>query len=116
MQTLTRVMTRNAPAPGGHYEQAIVAGNTVYASGKLGVLRGQDPDLSLRDQTLYALGNLEAVLIAAGCDCTRVVKVTVFVSDIADWDEVNAAYADFFGTTARPARWCRRDRCISVRG
>ncbi|OYW32386.1 MAG: hypothetical protein B7Y12_08270 [Rhizobiales bacterium 24-66-13] len=100
---MTRVMTLAAPRPGGHYEQAIVAGNTVFVSGQLGVLRGEDPTRPLRAQTLFALANMEAVLIASGCDRSRVVKTTVYVSDIADWDEVNAAYADFFGHH-RPAR------------
>lgn len=100
---LTRVMSREAPAPGGHYSQAIVAGGTVYVSGQLGVLRGQDPSRSLREQTLFALASIEAILKPAGCDRTRVAKTTLYISDIAGWDEVNAAYADFFGDH-RPAR------------
>lgn len=100
---LAPVTSYEAPAPGGHYAQAIVAGGTVYVSGQLGVLRGQDPGRSLRDQTLFALASLDAILKAAGCDRTRVAKTTLYISDMAGWDEVNAAYAEFFGDH-RPAR------------
>ena len=54
-------------------------------------------------QARQALANLDAVLLAAGTSRDRVLKTTVFVSDIHLWDQVNAAYAEFFGTH-RPAR------------
>ena len=57
----------------------------------------------VRAQTRQALGNLRAVLDAAGLRIADVIKVTVYVSDITHWQEVDEVYADFFGGH-RPAR------------
>lgn len=99
------VSTAEAPAPAGHYSQAIVHENTVYVSGQLPI----DPSMdakhvgSIEEQTEQALRNVAAILEAAGSDISRVIKVTVYVSDIALWGRVNAVYAEFFGEH-RPAR------------
>jgi 2-iminobutanoate/2-iminopropanoate deaminase len=94
------------PTPRGHYAPAVAANGFVFVSGQLPVEQPAGrprADLPVREQTLLALRNVEAVLQAAGTSRDRVTKVTVFVSDIAAWDEVNAAYAEFFGAH-RPAR------------
>jgi len=99
------VSTAEAPAPAGHYSQAIVHENTVYVSGQLPI----DPRIgekhvgSIEEQTEQALRNVAAILKAAGSDISRVIKTTVYVSDISLWDRVNAVYAEFFGEH-RPAR------------
>jgi 2-iminobutanoate/2-iminopropanoate deaminase len=99
------VSTRQAPAPAGHYAQAIVHGGIVYVAGQLPV----DPQAtaqqrgSVEEQTEQALRNVEAILIAAGSSLHRVLKTTVYVADIRLWDRVNAVYARLFGTH-RPAR------------
>ena len=99
------VSTAEAPAPAGHYSQAIVHENTVYVSGQLPIDPSTDAKQvgSIEEQTEQALRNVAAILEAAGSDISRVIKVTVYVSDIALWGRVNAVYAEFFGEH-RPAR------------
>ena len=99
------ILTSQAPEPAGHYSQAILHQGLVYVSGQLPI----DPSTgnreigSIETQTRQALGNLQAILVAAGSGLDRVLKVTVYISDIALWDRVNAVYADYFGEH-RPAR------------
>lgn len=99
------VQTPNAPAPGGHYAQAVVHNGLVYVSGQLPV----DPATGVREtgtveaQAERVLHNLDAILEAAGTDRRHVLKTTVYVADIALWGRVNAVYAAFFGDH-RPAR------------
>jgi len=99
------ILTQDAPRPGGHYAQAIVHDNLVYVSGQLPIdpQTGEKRVGSIEEQTEQALKNLAAILRAAGSDVDRVLKTTLYVSDIALWDRVNAVYAEFFGQH-RPAR------------
>ncbi len=92
--------------PGGHYSYGVVHGDLVYVSGQLPIdprtgrkLTGEPLDAQVRQ----ALDNLDAVLRAAGSRRDLVLKTTVYVTDIALWDQVNAVYAGFFGEH-RPAR------------
>ena len=102
---MEQILTPNAPAPAGHYAQAIVHRGLVYVSGQLPVdpATGAKRTGSIEEQTLQALENIEAILQAAGSDLEHVLKTTVYVSDIQLWDRVNAVYARFFGDH-RPAR------------
>lgn len=99
------VSTQEAPKPGGHYSQGIVHNGLVYVSGQLPIRpeTGEKVLDSIEDQTEQVLKNVAAVLNAAGSGLDRVIKTTVYVSDIRLWDEVNAVYARFFGDH-RPAR------------
>jgi 2-iminobutanoate/2-iminopropanoate deaminase len=102
MRTIT---TPDAPAAAGHYSQAIVHDGLVFVSGQLPI----DPATrtpctgTIEEQTELVLRNLAAILHAAGSSADRVLKTTVYVSDIALWGRVNATYAAFFGEH-RPAR------------
>lgn len=99
------VSTPNAPAPGGHYAQAVVHQGVIYVSGQLPI----DPHTGvhccgpIEEQTELALKNLAAILDAAGSSLDRVLKTTVYVSDISLWCLVNVVYARVFGNH-RPAR------------
>ena len=99
------ILTADAPSPAGHYSQAVVHEGVVYVSGQLPI----DPHTSekrvgsIEEQTEQALKNVSKILEAAGSGLDHVLKVTVYVSDIALWDRVNAVYATFFGGH-RPAR------------
>ncbi len=100
------ICSKNAPAALGPYSQAVKAGNTIYLSGQLGI----DPatgDLAsgVEAQTKQALENLKAVLAAAGATPANVCKATVFLTDINDFQAVNAIYAETFSTDS-PARSC----------
>lgn len=99
------VSTANAPAPGGHYSQAMVHNGLVFVSGQLPVdpATGEKRLGSIEEQTGQALNNVAAILEAAGGGLDRVLKVTVYIADISLWGQVNAVYARIFGAH-RPAR------------
>jgi 2-iminobutanoate/2-iminopropanoate deaminase len=91
--------------PGGHYSHAIVHEGTVYVSGQLGRGPGMTDSEAgdIGAQTRGCLGNIEAILRAAGSDLQQLLKVTIYVSDISMWPTVNVIYAQILGTH-RPAR------------
>lgn len=93
------IETTYAPKAVGPYSQAIRAGNWVYCSGQI----SQDGDVA--QQTTQVLKNLAAVLEAAGCTLSNVVKTTVYLADMNDFAAVNTIYANAFGDH-RPARAC----------
>ena len=97
----------NAPAAVGPYCHAKLAGNTLYTSGQLGLIpaTGELISADVREQTAQALKNMKAVLAAAGATPENVVKTTVFLTDMADFQAVNAVYAETFASDA-PARSC----------
>lgn len=100
------ISTTKAPAAVGPYVQAIVAGNTLYASGQLGLIpeTGTLPE-GVAAQAKQALANVDAILQEAGYTKSDVIKVSVFLADINDFAEVNEIYAEFFGDSY-PARSC----------
>ncbi|TDY59528.1 2-iminobutanoate/2-iminopropanoate deaminase [Aminivibrio pyruvatiphilus] len=99
------ISTEDAPRPGGHYSQAVVHQGVVYVAGQLPIVpeTGEKCLGTVEEQTERTLLNLEAVLKAAGSGRDRVLRVTVYVSDISLWGRINAVYAGFFGDH-RPAR------------
>jgi 2-iminobutanoate/2-iminopropanoate deaminase len=102
---MKEIYTRDAPTPAGHYAQAVVHNDMVYVSGQLPIdpQTGDKLTGSIEEQTEQVLKNLSAILKAADSDLNLVVKSTVYISDIALWDRVNAVYAKIFGQH-RPAR------------
>jgi 2-iminobutanoate/2-iminopropanoate deaminase len=99
------ISTKKAPEPGGHYSQAIAHNDLVFVSGQLPVdpVSGERICTSIEEQTLQVLHNLEAILEAAGSSIDRVLKVTVYISDISLWGRLNVVYSEFF-KDHRPAR------------
>lgn len=101
----TVIVTPDAPQAIGPYSQGIQAGGLVFTAGQLGLdpatMQFAGPDVAT--QARQALCNLRAILEAAGSGLDRVVKTTVFLADMADFQIVNAVYAEFF-TGAPPAR------------
>ncbi len=99
------VITNQAPAPVGPYNQAVVAGNFVFTAGQIAIdpVSGQLEESNVRKQTRQVIRNLQAVLEAAGSDLSRVVKTTVFLKDMNDFAAMNEVYAEFF-TEDAPAR------------
>lgn len=98
--------TDRAPAPSGHYSQAISAAGWIFVSGQLPILADGRHDLAGADierQAHQALANLSETLKAAGASLDDVVKTTVYISDIAEWGKVNAVYREVFGSH-EPAR------------
>ena len=103
--TRTAISTSDAPKAVGPYSQAIVVDGFVFCAGQLGVdpATGQAVEGGIVAQTERALGNLRAVLGAAACTFADVVKTTVFLTDLADFQAMNEIYATFM-TDPFPAR------------
>jgi 2-iminobutanoate/2-iminopropanoate deaminase len=99
------VATPDAPQAIGPYSQAIVAGNLVFCSGQIPLdpATGKLVEGDIAVQTERALKNLEAVLKAAGSDLARVVRTTVYLKDLEDFQAMNQAYQRFFPSQP-PAR------------
>lgn len=100
------VHTTGAPAPVGPYSQAVEHGGLVFASGQIPL----DPDTNalvsgeLEEQTERVIANLRSVLEAAGSSLRRVVRTTVYVTDLSLFARVNAVYARHFDGEPSPAR------------
>lgn len=99
--------TAHAPAAIGPYSQGIACGNMVFVSGQLPIVpeTGEIIAGTVGDMTAQSLRNIQAVLAEAGCTLADVVRTTIFLSDLNDFAQVNAAYAAFFPENA-PARAC----------
>jgi 2-iminobutanoate/2-iminopropanoate deaminase len=103
------IHTDNAPGALGPYSQAIDVdlgtGRLVFLSGQIPIDPGTGDVIggSVTDQVHRVMANLAAVLEAAGSGFDRVVKTTIFLTDMGDFAEVNAAYGDYFGDVP-PAR------------
>lgn len=87
-----------APAAIGPYAQAVRVGPWVFCSGQLGLdpQTGQLVEGGIQAQTRQALRNLQAVLEAAGASLDHVVKVTVYLQDMAEFAQMNQVYGEFF--------------------
>lgn len=104
----TQINTTSAPAAIGPYSQAIRCGQFVYTSGQIaldpssGELVGDD----VQAQTHRCLQNLQAVLATAGTSLASVIKTTVFLTRMSDFQAMNAVYASYFEGSERlaPAR------------
>ena len=99
------INTNNAPAAIGPYSQAIEANGMVFASGQLPIdpATGNFAEGGIKEQTRQSLTNAQNILMEAGTDLALVVKTTVFLSDMANFGEMNEVYSEFF-TQPFPAR------------
>lgn len=105
MTTIHPVSTSNAPAPAGHYSQAIVHNGLVYVSGQLPIdaQGAKMTDASVAEQTEQVLRNTSAILEAAGSNLNQVLQMTLYVADVEHWGEVNRVYTQMLGDH-KPAR------------
>jgi 2-iminobutanoate/2-iminopropanoate deaminase len=107
MDGKTVVRTENAPAPfqGAPYSQAIKANGFVFVAGQLGFEPGQTEVVGpgIKAQTEQTIDNLEAILTEAGSSLERIVKTTVFLASLNDFQGMNEVYAGRIGDTP-PAR------------
>ena len=102
----TVIRTEAAPAPfqGAPYNQAIVAGDLVFVAGQLGLRPGDTAVAGdIEQQTEQALANLAAILEAAGSSMDKLVKTSVFLADLDDFQGMNEVYATKVGDRP-PAR------------
>jgi len=100
------VHSENAPAPVGPYSQAVAHASLVFASGQIPLdpRTGKLVPGEIEAQTERVIANLAAVLEAAGSSLARVVKTTVYVTDLALFARINAVYARHFTGRVPPAR------------
>ena len=99
------ISTDRAPKAIGPYSQGIVAGELLFLSGQVpldpasgSLLKG-----TVQEEVVRVLENLKAILEAAGSSLDRVVRTTVFLTDLGDFEAMNEVYARYFGAN-RPAR------------
>ena len=100
------ITTKNAPAPIGPYNQAILVNDTLYLSGQIGL----DPRLmkivegDIKKETEQVMENLKNVLEAAEMTFNHVIKSSIFLSDMEDFGQVNEVYGSYFINETAPAR------------
>ncbi|MBD3810375.1 MAG: RidA family protein [Sulfuricurvum sp.] len=101
---MQNVQTPNAPAAIGPYSQAMIANGMVFTSGQIALTpAGEMVDGDVSAQCVQVLANLKAVLDASGSSLDKVIKTTIFLTDMDDFAAVNAIYAEAFGDH-KPAR------------
>ncbi|MBT4484542.1 MAG: RidA family protein [Candidatus Latescibacteria bacterium] len=100
------IKTSKAPEPVGPYSQAVKTGDFIFCSGQIALdpKTGELLSDSIEAETTLVMENLKAVLEAAGSSLERVVKTTIFVTDMNDFGSINAVYGSFFGGSIPPAR------------
>lgn len=99
------INTPNAPAPIGPYNQAILTGNMLFASGQIAInpATNQLVTEDIVSETHQVMQNVKAILNAAGMDFSDVLKSTIFITDMNDFGKINEAYGSYFSGYA-PAR------------
>lgn len=99
------IATKNAPKAIGPYSQALVSNGLVFVSGQIPFIpeTGELVTGSITEQTNQVLKNIAAILKEAGTELNNVVKTTVYLKDMNDFDEMNKAYGEHFSNN-KPAR------------
>ena len=100
------VCTDNAPAAIGPYSQAVISNGMVFVSGQIALdaASGEVVGDTLDVQTRRVLDNLKAVVEAAGSSMDKVIKTTVYMTDLSGFNEFNGIYAEYFPNEPHPAR------------
>lgn len=105
----TIINTDNAPAAIGPYVQGVDLGNLIFLSGQIPIdpVSGKIPE-GIESQTAQVLDNISAVLNSAGLSPSNIIKTTIFLVDLADFNGVNQIYEQFFkeANAIFPARSC----------
>tara|TARA_Y100001968_G_C19450730_1_gene768390 strand:+ start:5844 stop:6236 length:393 start_codon:yes stop_codon:yes gene_type:complete len=103
------IKTSNAPEPVGPYNQAVKAGKFIFCSGQIAI----NPDTNnveclgnIEEETMQVLKNLKAVLNSGGAKTEDVIKTTIYLTDLNNFQIVNKIYSTFFGGQNSPARAC----------
>ena len=92
------IKTKLAPSAIGPYSQAVLANHTLYISGQIAI-NPENGELildNIKAETTRVMLNLKAVLKAANLDFSAVVKTSIFLKNMSDYDDVNEVYASFF--------------------
>lgn len=101
---MKKIYPETMPVPKGYYSPAIVHNNTVYVSGQLALNEKGEPQIaSIEDETRQCMKNIETILLASGSNLQHILKVNVFIADIANWQIFNRVFTEIMGDH-RPAR------------
>jgi len=103
------IETKGAPSPVGPYSQAVLAGEWLYCSGQIAL----DPSTgeivgagNIEEETSQVLKNLLMVLNAGGAKASNVIRTTIYLVNLKDFNKVNKIYSKFFQSGISPARAC----------
>ncbi|MAS30744.1 MAG: reactive intermediate/imine deaminase [Flavobacteriaceae bacterium] len=100
------IYTKKAPDPVGPYNQAIFVNSTLYISGQVAINpeTGKIENSNIENETLQVMKNLEAILNEVGFNFKNVIKSSIFLSDMNNFNAVNKVYGSFFSVEDAPAR------------
>ena len=98
---MTPVQTNGAPNPIGPYSQAITHNDLVFVSGQIPInpKSGTIEGITIEEQVNQVMQNLSAILVACGSDLSHVVKSTVYLADLGEFDGYNKVYGSYFTST-----------------
>ena len=103
------IETKLAPSPVGPYNQGVIAGDWLFCSGQIALdplTGGMVGAGGIEAETQQVLKNLNAVINAAGGNVANIIKTTIYLVDLKDFNKVNKIYSDFFKVKISPARAC----------
>jgi 2-iminobutanoate/2-iminopropanoate deaminase len=108
------IFTEKAPAPIGPYNQAVLSGNTLYASGQIAInpASGELITENINDETKQLMENIAAILEAANMTFENVVKATIFIMDMNNFGAINTIYGSYFNEKTAPARETVQVACL----
>lgn len=108
------IFTEKAPAPIGPYNQAVLSGNTLYASGQIAINpeSGELITDNINNETHQVMQNIAAILEAAGMTFENVVKSTIFIMDMNNFGAINTVYGSYFNEKTAPARETVQVACL----
>ncbi|MDQ6530127.1 Rid family detoxifying hydrolase [Flavobacterium sp. LHD-85] len=108
------IFTEKAPTPIGPYNQAVLSGNTLYASGQIAINpeSGELVTDNINDETTQVMKNIAAILEAADMTFENVVKSTIFIMDMNNFGAINTVYGSYFNEKTAPARETVQVACL----
>ncbi|MDQ6471889.1 Rid family detoxifying hydrolase [Flavobacterium sp. LHD-80] len=108
------IFTEKAPAPIGPYNQAVLSGNTLYASGQIAInpASGELITDNINDETKQVMENIAAILEAADMTFENVVKASIFIMDMNNFAAINTVYGSYFNEKTAPARETVQVACL----
>jgi 2-iminobutanoate/2-iminopropanoate deaminase len=108
------ITSKDAPAPIGPYNQAVLNGKLLYTSGQIAInpKNGILVLDNIKAETKQVMENLKAVLKAANMDFSNVIKTTIFISDMNNFSHINEVYGNYFDDASAPARETVQVACL----
>jgi 2-iminobutanoate/2-iminopropanoate deaminase len=108
------IFTEKAPAPIGPYNQAVLSGNTLYASGQIAInpATGELVTDTINNETTQVMENIATILEAANMTFENVVKATIFIMDMNNFGAINTIYGSYFNEKTAPARETVQVACL----